>query len=130
MKHSLLTAALVLGGLAMTGCVGLTQNNGFPSAPAGSIVADMKVASMVQDRDAGREYKVVKENVTASATSVCYLTLVSQGDVSYATLKKMALEGLDADDIINLEVDYAHNNLLGIVNKVTTTIRGTAIKYK
>lgn len=130
MKHSLLTAALVLGGLAMTGCVGLTQNNGFPSAPAGAIVADMKVASMVQERDSGRAYKVVKEKVTASAESVCYLTLVSQGDVSYATLKRKALEGLDADDIINLEVDYQHNNLLGIINKVTTTITGTAIKYK
>ncbi len=130
MKHSLLTAALVLGGLAMTGCVGLTQNNGFPSAPAGVIVADMKVASMVQERDPGRAYKVVKEKVTASAESVCYLMLVSQGDVSYATLKRKALEGLDADDVINLEVDYQHNNLLGIINKVTTTITGTAIKYK
>ncbi len=87
---------------------------------------------MVQERPdlSSRKYTVVKPVVTAEAISTNIIMLISQGDVSYATLKEKALRGTHADDIINLEVDYAHSNILGIVNKVTTSITGTAIKYE
>lgn len=132
MKKTLALAAIALAGLALTGCAGnlITTRQGFPCVPPGSLFSEMKGASLVQERPetASAKYVVVKP-VTAEATTTNFLMLISQGDASYATLKQKALQGVDADDIINLEVDYTHNNILGIVNKVTTVINGTAIKY-
>lgn len=132
MKKVILPAVLVFAGLSLTGCAGklITHNQGFPSVPPGALFSEMKVATQVQERPdvSARKYVVVKP-VTAEATTSNFLMLISQGDASYATLKEKALRGVDADDIINLEVDYTHNNILGIVNKVTTVINGTAIKY-
>lgn len=132
MKKAALMAGLVLAGLSLTGCAGslVTSQQGFASVAPGVLFSELTAATFVQDRSEGREYKVVKEKVTAEATTTNFLMLISQGDASYETLKDKALRGVDADDIINLEVDYAHNNILGIVNKVTTKISGTAIKYK
>lgn len=132
MKKTAVLAALALAGLSLTGCAGklITHNQGFPSVPPGALFSEMKVATQVQarpDADA-RKYVVVKQ-VSAEATTSNFLMLISQGDASYATLKEKALRGTGADDIINLEVDYTHNNILGIVNKVTTVINGTAVKY-
>lgn len=132
MKNITLLAALAIAGLSLTGCAGklITNNQGFPSVPPGALFSEMRVATQVQERPdvSARKYVVVKP-VTAEATTSNFLMLISQGDASYATLKEKALRGVDADDIINLEVDYTHNNILGIVNKVTTVINGTAVKY-
>lgn len=129
MKKASFFAALVLVGMTLTGCMNSVKiNNGIASCPPGSLFSEMKAATLVQDRAEGRAYKVIKP-VTAEATTVNYLGLVSQGDASYATLKAQALRGTGADDIIDLEIDYTHNNILGIVNKVTTVINGTAVKY-
>lgn len=63
--------------------------------------------------------------------TVNYLGLISQGDASYQTLKRKALdEHRDADDLINIELDFNHDNLLGIVNKVFVEMTATAIKYQ
>lgn len=129
MKKATFLAALVLVGITLTGCMSsINVNNGLASCPPGALFSEMKTATLVQDRVDNRAYTVVKP-VTAQATTTNFLGLISQGDASYATLKEIALRGTGADDIINLEVDYAHNNILGIVNKVTTVINGTAVKY-
>ena len=129
MKKATLLAALVLAGMTFTGCMSsINVNNGIASCPPGSLFSEMKAATLVQDRAEGRSYTVVKK-VSAQATTTNFLGLVSQGDASYATLKAQALRGTGADDIIDLEIDYTHNNILGIVNKVTTVINGTAVKY-
>ncbi len=129
MKKVTLIAALAVLGATLTGCSsGYCVSNGIPSCPPGALFSEMKAATLVQDRAEGRSYTVVKQ-VAAQATTTNFLGLVSQGDASYASLKKAALSGTGADDIINLEVDVVHNNLLGIINKVTTVVTGTAIKY-
>ena len=129
MKKATIIAALVFAGVTLTGCMsGINVNNGIASCPPGIIFSEMKAATMVQERDPGRTYMVVKP-VTAQATTTNICGLVSQGDASYATLKELALKNTGADDIINLEVDVSHQNLLGIINKVTTVINGTAVKY-
>lgn len=129
MKKASFLAALVLVGMTLTGCMNSVKiNNGIASCPPGSLFSEMKATTLVQDRAEGRAYKVIKP-VTAEATTVNYLGLISQGDASYATLKAQALRGTGADDIIDLEIDYTHNNILGIVNKVTMVINGTAVKY-
>lgn len=132
MKKSAMLAVLALGGLLLTGCTGnlITTSDGFATVPPGLLFSEMKGATLVQKRSelASGKYVVVKP-VTASATTTNILALISQGDASYATLKSQALSGTGADDIINLEVDYTNSNILGIVNKVTCTINGTAVKY-
>lgn len=129
MKKATFIAALVFAGMTLTGCMNsISVNNGIAACPPGVIYSEMKAATMVQDRDPSRTYMVVKP-VTAQATTTNICGLVSQGDASYATLKELALRNTGADDIINLEVDVSHYNILGIVNKVTTVINGTAVKY-
>lgn len=76
-----------------------------------------------------KSYTVVGK-VEAEAKTVNYLGIIALGDASYATLKRMALEKCPgATDIINIEVDARHKNVLCLINEVTTVIRGTAIKY-
>ncbi len=132
MKHATSLATLAIAGLFLAGCAGkvITTQEGFATVPPGILFSDMKGCTQVQPRPdaAARKYVVVKP-VTAEATTTNFLALISQGDASYATLKAQALRGVDADDIVNLEVDYANKNLLGIVNTVTTVIRGDAVKY-
>lgn len=124
-----------LGAAAMlmtTGCLGpKVNNNGFPSAPPGFLYSEMQTAQMVDMKmlPAHLNYTVLKR-VKAEAVTTSFCGLISTGDASYATLKAKALQDCrEADDIIDLEVDSVHSNILGLVNKVTTVIRGVAIKY-
>lgn len=132
MKKVWVIAAAAGMGLMLTGCLGPKANNdGFPSVPSGLLFSDMQSAQMVQQKilPAQQKYTVLKR-VSAEATTASYIGLVSAGDSSFSLLKSKALADCrEADDIIDLEVDFYHSNILGIVNKVTTTIRGVAIKY-
>lgn len=129
MKKFIMFCGLVVVCFAMTGCAALMfDRNGFPVVAGGALISDMSGAAVVQPRQLdNRKYTVVGP-VKAQATTVNYCGLVSSGDASYSTLKKLALEG-KGDDIINLEVDYHQDNLLGLVHKVTVKLSGTAIKY-
>lgn len=130
------TILLCTGGAAamllLSGCLGPKMNNsGFPTVPPGLLYSEMQNAQMVAPKQLPslRKFTVLKQ-VKAEAVTTSFCGLVSIGDASYATLKAKALEECrDADDIIDLEVDCIHSNLLGLVNKVTTVIRGVAIKY-
>lgn len=129
-------AMLLVGGIVMlglTGCIGgmKTDSSGFATAPAGVLISNMKGGQFVQPRELdARKYTIVGI-VKAEAMTVNYLGLISQGDASYQTLKRKALdEHRDADDLINIELDFNHDNLLGIVNKVFVEMTATAIKYQ
>lgn len=115
----------------MTGCTSLVdEHEGFATVPGGILVSDMSGGLILQPRQLeNRKYKLLGK-VKAEGKTVNYLGLVSQGDASYRTLKRIALEQLrDADDIIDVEMDFYHDNLLGIVNKVYVHMSGTAIQY-
>ena len=63
--------------------------------------------------------------------TVSYFGLVSQGGCELSDVERLALEEhRDADDLINIELDFRHDYLLGIVNKVFVNMTATAIKYK
>lgn len=129
MKKIAVLAALVMAGMTLTGCMnGVSVNNGIASCAPGVFFSELKAATLVQERSEGRPYVVVKP-VRAQVTTTNYLGLVSVGDASYATLKAQALRNTGAHDIINLELDYSQENILGVVNRVTTVLNGTAIKY-
>ncbi len=118
--------------LCLSGCISgmKTDSSGFATAPAGALISDMKGGQFIQPRELNnRKYEIIGI-VRAEAMTVNYLGLVSQGDASYQTLKRQALEEhREADDLINVELDFRHDNLLGLVNKVFVNMTATAIKY-
>ena len=132
-KKLLLCAGSVVAMTIFSGCLGPKVNNyGFPTVPAGILYSEMQNGQIVQDKilPQTRKFTVLKQ-VKAEATTTSFLGLVSIGDASYATLKSRALiDCREADEIIDIEVDSSHDCLLGIVNKVTTVLRGTAIQYQ
>ena len=131
MKKLFVFGALCAVVVMLSGCAATYGHNmGFSATPTGGfIVADVRGASMVQQRHPSRKFKILGK-VKSEAKATGYLGLVTIGDVSYQTLKKAALEKYrDADDIIDVEIDFADDNLLGLVNKVYVNLNGTAIKY-
>lgn len=57
-------------------------------------------------------------------------TCIDLVDISYATLKKQALEqAKGANELIDIDVDYSMNNIIGI-NTITVTMTATAVKTK
>ena len=130
MKKCVLLGTMCALAALLSGCQGMfVTNYGFASAPGGILVSDMKGATMVQQRHPARRFQVLGK-VRAEAQTTSYLALVSNGDASYQTLKREALEKYrDADDIIDIEMDFRHDNLLGLVDKVFVVLNGTAIKY-
>ena len=105
-----------------------SDNVGFPSAPPAFIITDMHVAQQAEKKQL-KSYTVVGK-VEVEAKTVNYLYLVALGDASFSTLKRLALEKCPgATDIINIEVDAHHKNVLCLINEVTTKMRATAIKY-
>lgn len=129
----LLCAGCVATMTLLSGCLGPKVNNyGFPTVPAGILYSEMQNGQIVQNKliPTTRKFTVLGP-VKAEATTTSFLGLVSVGDASYATLKTQALMNYrDADEIIDIEVDSNHYCMLGIVNKVTTILRGTAIQYQ
>ena len=130
MKKFLMLGAVCAMAALMSGCQGMIAgHNGFATAPGGFIVSDMKGGTLIQDRHPARKFKVLGK-VKAEAVTTSYLNLVSIGDASYQSMKKAALEKYrDADDIIDVELDFRHDNILGIINKVFVNLNGTAVKY-
>ncbi len=58
------------------------------------------------------------------------LLLVNWGDTSLGKLKAEALKNIDADDIVNIEIDTCHFNVFVFYIKCEVHLRGIAIKYK
>ena len=128
MKKMILAAGAIVAAAIITSCAGVTTNNGMP-APAVlgmNLFSNISLNGMIGDVQS-TDYKVVKHNATAEATITSFFGAINLGDASFATLKKEA--AADADDLIDVRVDYKMSCICGI-NTVTVTLTGTAIKYK
>ena len=132
MKKVILAVFVLSLGFVMTGCLGpKVDNGGFTTVPAGLLFSEMSGGQFIQDKilPETNNFTVIKR-ISAEATTTSYFGLISTGDSSIATLKSKALyDCKEADEIIDIEVDFFHSNILGIVNKVTVVFRGVAIKY-
>ena len=128
-KMVLVFGAVAAAAALMTGCAGVGSYNGSPNVAYGYPNFFSQVSGNAMIQPISTEFKVVKNNVSASAEMTSFFSCVCMGDASYDTLKKEALKGLDADELTNVRIDYKMNNVLGI-NKVTVTLSGTAIKLK
>jgi len=131
MKKFLMLGAVCAMAFLMSGCGGIliTTRDGFSTAGPGGLVSDMKGGLFTQPRNPNRKFKVLGK-VSAEALTTSYIGLVSVGDASCRTLKRTAMEKYrEADDVIDIDLDFRHDNILGIINKVFVTMNGTAIKY-
>ena len=129
MKKMILGLGAIAAAAIVTSCAGVTTNNGMPApvAMGPNFFSTVKLNAMVGDVQSS--YTVVKHGVTAEATITSFFTCVNLGDASFDTLKSKALEGLTADDLIDVRVDYDMNCICGI-NTIKVKLTGTAIKYK
>ena len=129
MKKMILGLGAIAAAAIVTSCAGVTTNNGMPApvAMGPNFFSTVKLNAMVGDVQSS--FNVVKHGVTAEATITSFFTCVNLGDASFDTLKGKALEGLSADDLIDVRVDYDQTCICGI-NNITVKLTGTAIKYK
>ena len=129
MKKMILGLGAIAAAAIVTSCAGVTTNNGMPApvAMGPNFFSTVKLNAMVGDVQSS--FTVVKHGVTAEATITSFFTCVNMGDASFDTLKGKALEGLTADDLIDVRVDYDMNCICGI-NTIKVKLTGTAIKYK
>ena len=129
MKKMILGLGAVVAAAIVTSCAGVTTNNGMPApvAMGPNFFSTVSLNAMVGDVQSS--FTVVKHGVTAEATITSFFTCVNLGDASFDTLKSKALDGLTADDLIDVRVDYDMNCICGI-NTIKVKLTGTAIKYK
>ena len=129
-KQLLLVGSAIATALVVTGCAGITTNNGgvSPISAGPNFYSDVAANAMLNETPV--DYTVVKKNVTASAKLVSYFTAVNIGDISYSALKAQALnQAPGADDLVGIKMDYKMKNICGI-NEVTVTMTATAVKTK
>ena len=129
MKKMILGLGAVVAAAIVTSCAGVTTNNGMPAPVAMgpnfySVVSLNSMVAPVQS-----DFTVVQHDVKAEGKITSFFTCVNMGDASFDTLKGKALEGLTADDLIDVRVDYDMNCICGI-NTIKVKLTGTAIKYK
>lgn len=129
MKKSLLIAGSILAAVVMAGCAGVTTNNGgvAPISAGPNFYSEVSANAMIQP--VSGDYKVVKRDVTSSATLKSFFTAVNLGDISYATLKAEALkQAPGATDLVDVKMDYKMKNICG-VNEITVILTATAVKF-
>lgn len=130
MKKLIALACAAFAAVVVTGCAGVTTNNGgvAPIAAGPNFFSEVKANAMIQP--VSGQYTVVKRGVTSTATLKSYFTVVNIGDVSYATLKAAALaQAPGANELVDVTMDYAQKTICG-VNEITVTLTGTAVKVK
>ena len=131
MKKALFAFAGAVVALTLAGCAGITtQNGGVAPISAGPNFYSQVSGNAYIQPTCAKDAKIVKRDVTATATLKSFFTCVSIGDVSYETLKKEALKAAPgATDLIDVKMDYTMNNIIGI-NTVTVKLTGTAVSFK
>lgn len=129
MKKMILGLGAIAAAAIVTSCAGVATNNGMPApiAMGPNFFSTVSLNAMVGDVQSS--FTVVKHDVKAEATITSFFTCVNLGDASFETLKKKALDGVSADDLIDVRVDYDMNCICGI-NTIKVKLTGTAIKYK
>ncbi len=118
--------------LVLTGCkVHYQTDYGFGSTMPGVVYSYQTRGTFMLPKAESMEGVEVLGPVEGESTELNVLLLVAVGNGGIEAAKKDALKRYpDADDILNVEVDTRHFNVLPIFNESTTILRGIAVKYK
>ena len=127
MKKSLLmVGGALLASVILSGCAGVSVPGATTAGPV--FFAEYAAPAVVSPYTGS--YSIVKRDVKASASFKSFFTCINMGDVSYAALKKAALEqAKGANELINVQIDYKVNTIFGI-NTITVNLTATAVKTK
>ena len=125
-KSLLLVGGAILASVILSGCAGVSVPGATTAGPV--FFADYSAPAVVNS------YKgpctIVKRDVKATATFQSFFTCINMGDVSYAALKKQALQQAQgANELIDVQIDYKVNTIFGI-NTITVNLTATAVKTK
>ena len=132
MKKFLLLGVFVVAAMLLSGCV-LSYNvsSGFPRTMPGGLLAEQTSGSFIGNKLHSMKDVEVLGPVSVELSAANLLMLISEGDVSIAKAKEIALGKFpQADDVVNVEIDTKHRGVLGLFNTVTMYYRGIAVKYK
>ncbi|MBQ9335881.1 MAG: hypothetical protein IJS14_01115 [Lentisphaeria bacterium] len=125
-KSLLLVGGAILASVILSGCAGVSVPGATTAGPV--FFAEYSANAMVAPYT-GR-YDIVKRDVKATASFKSFFTCINMGDISYATLKKQALEqAKGANELIEVKMDYKVNTIFGI-NTITVELTATAVKTK
>lgn len=131
----ILLGLVLLSTLTLVGCGGLAQHSGiFGSAP-GMVFNSINYPSLLNPT-MEHEIKMERKDleilgpVCSHAESFQIMGIVGQGNAGFEMLLQAARDK-GADGVMNVAVDTKLDYyLFGAYSKVTTTLYGTAYKYK
>lgn len=131
MKKGLMFAvAVVAVSILVSGCTGIntpvtaTYPGGVYTDTTGGVMVNVPVRPLVE------KYKVIKQNVIGKATSINILSIIAIDDSSYGkAFDNIIKDNPGTDEVIDIKIDVKKESVLMIVQKTTTIVRGTAIKY-
>ena len=123
MKRTILVLVVVTSISFLTGCAA------FVVTPIMGGLYTGVTAPVTYDPGAqGQPYKILGE-VEGKATATSILGLIAAGDASVNSAYKNALKQIpNADDLIEVKVDYKGTSFLGLFASYTTIVRAKAIK--
>ncbi|NMA42295.1 MAG: hypothetical protein GX946_02830 [Oligosphaeraceae bacterium] len=130
MKKTVVLFAILAAAAFVTGCATSLTCHGFDYAGPGLILTDVYKGGYIAPKAESLKEVTVLGPVSGISKSTSILGWVSNGDSSILAAKNDALKGLDADDILNIEVDTKVKSILGVISEVELHLRGIAVKYK
>ena len=132
MKKFLLFGGFVVVSMFLSGCsFGFVADSGFPRTLPGALIAEQSCGNFIGNKLQSFKDVEVLGRVSSEVSGANLLLLISEGDVSIAKAKEIALQRYpQADDVVNVEIDTKHRGVLGLFNTVTMYYRGIAVKYK
>jgi len=131
----ILLGLVLLSTLTLVGCGGLQQLSGVYGSSGGAIFSNINYPSLLNPT---MEHEITIERkdleilgpVTSQACSYQVLGFFGTGNAGYEMLLQAARDK-GADGVMNVAVDTKLDYyVFGAYSKVTTTLYGTAYKYK
>ncbi len=129
MKKTVVLLAILAAVVFVSGCATSLTGCGFDHAGPGLVFTDIYKGGYISPKADSLKDVTVLGAVSVVSKSSSILGWISSGDSSIWAAKNDALKGLDADDIINIEVDTKVKSILGVISEVELHLRGIAIKY-
>lgn len=135
MKKLFLLLGVTCVAFAMNGCAllssGYVQGGGFPRTMPAILVAHQDAGGVIAPKMESLKDVEVLGKVSSEVSGSNILMVISEGDLSIAKAKELALKQYpEADDVVNVEIDMSHRGVMCLFNYVTMYYRGLAIKYK
>ena len=124
MKRTILVLVVVTSISFLTGCAAFVA-----TLVMGGLYTNVTAPVTYDPGAQGTKYQVLGV-VEGTSTATSILGIIATGDASVHSAYKNALnKNPNADDLVDITVDYKGNSFLGLFASYTTIVRGKAIKH-